>query len=149
MLQYTIVYSYGFGKKTKVFDLSLDTTESIARAKFTGLSTHGTGNRALYLNWRPVAWFGAFPEDTIPDCNADPCIFAGNIPAHTPIGGLAPIGVAWPGRAIRRGELRPEKGCPRSEWLPVTASIDGVPVRIVKPGEINAPLYGLAGNRAC
>lgn len=48
------------------------------------------------------------------------------LPEGTPIAGLAPIGIRW-SAVISRGKIRPDRGCPASEFAPTYARVPGIP----------------------
>jgi hypothetical protein len=55
-----------------------------------------------------------------------------DIPAGSPVLGLAPIGVRWTGVMTAKG-IKPDPGCPAHQFLPCFADINGVVKEITCP----------------
>lgn len=64
-----------------------------------------------------------------PEPGAHRRITLSEVPSGTVILGMAPIGVRWAGICDEKG-VRPERGCPRAEFAPCFAVVDGEVVEI-------------------
>ena len=68
-----------------------------------------------------------FDYDTskLPEPGIGPFIALSALKKDTKVLGLAPIGIRWRGIVGNKGIIKPEGNCPRSQFVPTTAYVDG------------------------
>jgi hypothetical protein len=62
----------------------------------------------------------------LPEPGTGPFIRLTEVKAGTALLGLAPIGIRWRATMGRDGKIKPEGDCPRGEFLPTHAYVQGV-----------------------
>jgi hypothetical protein len=65
-----------------------------------------------------------YDNTALPEPGVGPFVKLADLPVGTWVLGLAPIGVRWRAIVDKKG-LKPEGNCPRSQFCPTTARVNG------------------------
>jgi hypothetical protein len=69
----------------------------------------------------------------VPEPGKGPFVSLKGCSKGTPLLGMAPMGVRWRGKVGATHNAIPERGCPRSEFVPTHALIAGVWLELKEP----------------
>lgn len=67
----------------------------------------------------------AYDHRELPEPGAGPFITLTELPKGTHVLGLAPIGIRWRAKVTGPNRLKPEGNCPRGEFSPTHACVQG------------------------